>query len=77
MVNYKVTNYTADISSPSDQVADVIEVSTNQTIRKSVPVTEARAQCRQLNFGGGFDGFTPTFFLAKPEKYVFWSEEDA
>lgn len=76
MVNYKVTNYTADISNPADMVADVVEVATNQTVVKASPVSEARAQCRHLNFGGGFDGFTPAFFLAKPKKYVFWSEED-
>ena len=72
MVNYKVTNYTADISNPADISADVVE-----TIEKGIPVAEARAQCRHLNFGGGFDGWTPAFFLEKPKKYVFWSEEEA
>ena len=77
MVNYKVTNYTAHISNPADISADVVEVTTNQTVEKGVPVAEARTKCRHLNFGGGFDGWTPAFFLEKPKKYVFWSEEEA
>jgi hypothetical protein len=29
---------------------------------------KAKDLVRHLNFGGGFDGFTPAFFLAKREK---------
>ena len=46
---------------------DVFETTTNQVI-KSFPgnkFSEARAFMRHLNLGGGFDGFTPTFFLKK------------
>jgi len=46
---------------------DVLEETTNQVI-KSFPgnkFSEARAFMRHLNLGGGFDGFTPTFFLKK------------
>ena len=65
MVNYKVTNYQADISNPSFLTADVVEVNTNQTIKTNVTAPEARDLCRSLNFGNGFDGFTPAFFLEK------------
>jgi hypothetical protein len=30
---------------------------------------------RHLNFGGGFDGSTPTFFLAEREKTLELTEE--
>ena len=67
MVNYKVTNYTAKLSLPAIHLADVLEVPTGLTIRSQVPVGEARELCRHLNFGGGFDGYTPSFFLQKLE----------
>ncbi len=67
MVNYKVTNYTAKLEAPAVQKADVIEVPTGLTISSQVPVDEARELCRHLNFGGGFDGCTPAFFLEKLE----------
>lgn len=31
---------------------------------------EAKATSRRLNFGGGFDGFTPDFFLQKLDASV-------
>ena len=77
MVNYKVVKYTAEISDPGNLKADILEVNTGYTIGTNIPVQEARDTCRHLNFGGGFDGWTPAFFLEKREKYVFWSEEDA
>lgn len=71
MVNYKVTNYTAPISNPSKQVADVVEIETGQVIKSGVPTAEARELCRSLNFGNGFDGKTPAFFLEKCKGLVF------
>lgn len=67
MMNYKVTNYTAKLIAPAIHCADVVEVPTGLTIRSQVSVEEARALCRHLNFGGGFDGYTPSFFLQKLE----------
>ena len=46
---------------------DVFEETTNQVI-KSFPgdkFSEARAFMRHLNLGGGFDSWTPSFFLKK------------
>jgi hypothetical protein len=71
MVNYKVTNYQAHISKPTKQTADVVEVTTGQTIKNQVPVQEARELCRGLNFGAGFDGLTPAFFLKKVQTIEF------
>ena len=51
---------------------DVFESTTNQVI-KSFPgdrFSEARAFMRHLNLGGGFDGFTPIFFLNNVEKLI-------
>jgi hypothetical protein len=67
MVNYKVVNYTADINTPHVQKADVLEIKTNLVIESQIPVGQAKEVCRHLNFGGGFDGNTPSFFLEKLE----------
>ena len=51
---------------------DVFEETTNQVI-KSFPgdqFSEARAFMRHLNLGGGFDGFSPTFFLRSMKSYI-------
>ena len=48
-------------------VYNVLETTTDQVI-KSFPgdkFLEARAFMRHLNLGGGFDSWTPTFFLKK------------
>jgi len=67
MVNYKIVN--------ENDTKSVVETKTGQAIKSGLNETEAKTLCRHLNFGGGFDGSTPSFFLAKTEKYVFWSEE--
>lgn len=64
MMNYKLVNYQAHISSPQNQFADVLETATNQIIKEYMAVPKARELVRHLNMGGGFDGFTPAFFLA-------------
>lgn len=75
MVNYKVTNYQADISNPSYLTADVVEISTGQTIKDTIPAPEARELCRSLNFGNGFDGKTPAFFLERCKGLVFEDDD--
>ena len=75
MVNYKVLNYTAHINSPSDVYADVVEVNTGHKIKTGMSVDKARDLCRGLNFGKGFDGWTPSFFLEKCEKIHFEADE--
>lgn len=75
MVNYKVLNYTADINAIHSVYADVVEVNTGHKIREGLSVDKARELCRGLNFGKGFDGWTPAFFLEKCEKIGFDADE--
>ncbi len=65
MMNYKVINYTADINTPNVQSVDIEEKNTGYLVLEDVLVGEARKIARHLNMGGGFDGWTPGFFLAK------------
>jgi hypothetical protein len=74
MVNYKVTNYQAHINSPANQTADVIEIKTGQVIESGIPVKQAKELCRSLNFGSGFNGNTPAFFLQKTKCLEFQEE---
>ena len=62
MVNYKVENN------------NVVETKTNQIIASGITPAEAKAMVRHLNFGGGFDGNTPSFFLANTQGLVFEDE---
>ena len=62
MVNYKV------------EQDKVIELSTGQVIKENLNNTKAKELCRSLNFGGGFDGNTPAFFLEKIKKVEFTDE---
>ena len=58
-MNYNLVEGKADKST-----YEVIETTTDQVI-KSFPgdkFIEARAFMRHLNLGGGFDGWTPSFF---------------
>jgi hypothetical protein len=38
-------------------------------------MSKAKEMVRHLNFGGGFDGSTPAFFLAEREKTLELTEE--
>lgn len=51
-----------------DNVYCVYEKPTEQIIREYYDKQEAKRFIRHLNFGGGFDGNTPTFFLKNFEK---------
>ncbi len=53
MVNYRIINNS------------VIEVSTGHIIMQQISSSKLKSTCRHLNFGGGFDGWTPKFFLEK------------
>jgi hypothetical protein len=41
---------------------DVVEIPTGISIKSSLKKEEAKSLLRHLNLGGGFDGYTPTFF---------------
>ena len=44
---------------------EVVETGTQQIIKSGMRKEEAKAKTRHLNMGGGFDGWTPSFFLAQ------------
>lgn len=56
MMNYKI------VIDPSG--ADILETTTKQIVNtKSLMNEDAKKLCRNLNLGGGFDGWTPAFFV--------------
>ena len=54
-MNYKIIKQNEFVSS-------IFETRTDQYVAMSMPANEAKDLCRSLNFGGGFDGWTPSFF---------------
>ena len=44
----------------------VKEVATGRTVQTFGYITEAREHIRKYSLGGGFNGWTPGFFLGKP-----------
>jgi hypothetical protein len=56
-LNYKIVN--------NDTMFDIFETQTEQNIKSFDDNTEARKFLRHLNLGGGFDGWSPNFFLYK------------
>ena len=71
MINYKIVNNNQMIGAS----ADILETKTNQIVLKGLETCKAKEMVRHLNFGGGFDGSTPTFFLAEREKTLELTEE--
>jgi len=61
-MNYKMFN---DLGSYK-----VLETTTEQTVGLFSTEIEARKFLRHLNFGGGFDGWTPSFFLRDLSTYI-------
>ena len=56
MMNYKI------VIDPTG--ADILETTTKQIVNtKSLMNEDAKKLCRNLNLGGGFDGWTPAFFV--------------
>lgn len=41
---------------------EVLEKQTDMIVAKNLLEHEAKLLCKTLNFGGGFDGWTPEFF---------------
>lgn len=46
-----------------DNTYKVFEIATEQVIKSFSDKTEAKKFLRHLNLGGGFSGWTPTFFM--------------
>lgn len=62
MVNYKI------LPDMSDHTYGIVETNTMNVIKTNMEHLDAKMMCRHLNFGGGFDGWTPIFFLQECEK---------
>jgi hypothetical protein len=65
MVNYKIVNerYISNAGFMHEAGGDILETKTDQIIMFGVGLKKAKETIRHLNFGGGFDGETPAFFL--------------
>lgn len=83
MVNYKIVNeQLVPVDTPLggfetgyvERGGDILETKTNQIVLKGLGMRKAKEMVRHLNFGGGFDGFTPEFFLAEREKTLELTE---
>jgi hypothetical protein len=73
MVNYKIVNTgnIVDVGGGFGEIGgDILETKTDQIIVKSMRMSKAKEMVRHLNFGGGFDGSTPAFFLAERKKVL-------
>ena len=79
MVNYKVQatgdwastpslTRSGSVSGYAHSTYEVVEVETDQIIKSDMTKDHAKSVCRHLNFGGGFDGWTPAFFIEKSKK---------
>lgn len=56
-MNYKIKN--------ENSIFNIIETATDQIVANFSDQKEAKTFLRHLNFGGGFDGWTPVFMLKK------------
>ena len=71
MVNYRIEKddiLIQAVTTMSEGRAEgfsVIENVSGHIMKSGLSKAGARALCRSLNFGGGFDGWTPQFFLEK------------
>ena len=78
MVNYKIVNTSQLIyvgNGFAEMGGDILETTTDQIVIKGMRMSKAKEMVRHLNFGGGFDGQTPAFFLAEREKILELTNE--
>jgi hypothetical protein len=83
MMNYKlVPNGIAAVPNTNGKFAgpvyDILETTTNQIVAEGISGhnSEAKNLCRKLNMGGGFDGNTPSFFLARIPRRAYLNESE-
>ena len=73
MVNQKIVNDKQFIDIGAGYVessGDILETKTDQIVKRGLGIRKAKELVRHLNFGGGFDGSTPAFFLAESAKML-------
>lgn len=61
-LNYKIIDTSGKVS--------LVETKTDYIVREYDSREQARPLLRHLNLGGGFAGFTPTFFTHNMQKYI-------
>lgn len=52
---------------------NILEKETDALIELEKPETETRDICRKMNLGSGFNGWTPGFFIKRPN-VVYYEE---
>lgn len=52
---------------------NILEKETDALIELEKPETETRDICRKMNLGSGFNGWTPGFFIERPN-VVYYEE---
>jgi hypothetical protein len=78
MVNYKIQSTgnwaaTPSVTQPGTESGyahmtyEIVETQTGHIVGGNLTHDQAKSTCRRLNFGAGFDGFTPAFFMKKPK----------
>ena len=81
MVNYKIVNekrFNLGLDtvpggyevSYVESSGDILETKTDQIVKRGLGIRKAKELVRHLNFGGGFDGSTPAFFLSESAKML-------
>ena len=78
MVNYKIVNTgkIVDVGGGfGENSGDILETKTDQVVIKGVRMSKVKEMVRHLNFGCGFDGSTPAFFLAESAKMLDSSQQ--
>jgi hypothetical protein len=78
MVNYKIVNDKQFVDIGAGYVemgGDILEIKTDQIVKRGLGIRKAKELVRHLNFGGGFDGSTPAFFLAESAKMLDSNEK--
>ena len=84
MINYKIVNEDWMLMDTPlggltagyvERGGDILETKTDQIVKRGLPMHRAKEMVRHLNFGGGFDGFTPAFFLAERKNILVLTEE--
>mgnify|MGYP000032065846 FL=1 len=77
MVNYKTVNeHTISVTNNYvERGGDILEIKTDQIVKRNLGFNKAKELVRHLNFGGGFDGSTPAFFLAESAKMLDSSQQ--
>lgn len=60
-MNYRYVTHSNN-GNAAETAASILEIKTDHYVATNLNVGDAKKMTRHLNFGGGFDGWTPQFF---------------